>query len=185
MPVVTFDTLPDTARVWVFASDRPLRGQEADMLLSGVDRFLAQWKAHGAPLRCAREWTDDRFVAIGVDPTAEQASGCSIDGLFRGLQSLESELNTRLVAGGRVFYRDANGHAQTTRRADVPALSARAELTLDSMVFDTSVTTAADWRSRFERPARDTWVASLFGVSRQDSQPSSRSATKSSSVKKG
>jgi hypothetical protein len=185
MPVVNFPELPANARVWVFASDRPLRGKDAEMLLSEVDRFLAQWKAHGAPLRCAREWTHDRFLVIGVDPTAEQASGCSIDGMFRGLQSLERELNTRLVAGGRVFYRDASGLAQTTRRADVPALNARSELTLDSMVFDTSVTTAAEWRARFERPARDTWIASLFGASRQDSQPSSRSATKSSSVKNG
>ena len=142
MPAVAFDTLPENARVWVFASDRPLRGKDSEILLSEVDRFLAQWKAHGAPLRCARAWMHDHFLAIGVDPTVEQASGCSIDGLFRGLQSLERELNTRLVAGGRVFYRDARGQAQTTRRADVPELNARAELTLDSMVFDTSVTTA-------------------------------------------
>lgn len=185
MPAVTFETLPPDARVWVFASDRPLRGKDSEMLLSEVDRFLAQWKAHGAPLRCAREWTQDRFLAIGVDPTAEQASGCSIDGLFRGLQSLERELNTRLVAGGRVFYRDASGQAQTTRRADIAALTERAELTGDTLVFDTSVTTAVDWRERFERPARDTWVASLLGAQGQASQPSSRSATKSSSVKNG
>jgi hypothetical protein len=185
MPAVNFEMLPPDARVWVFASDRPLRGKDSATLLTEVDRFLAQWKAHGAPLRCGRDWMQDRFLAIGVDPTVEQASGCSIDGLFRGLQSLERELNTRLVAGGRVFYRDASGQAQTTRRADIVALSARAELTGDTMVFDTSVTTAVDWRERFERPARDTWVASLLGASGQDSQPSSRSATKSSSVKNG
>ena len=154
------------------------------MLLGDVDRFLAQWKAHGAPLRCSREWAHDRFLAIAVDPTAEQASGCSIDGLFRGLQALERTLNTRLVAGGRVFYRDAGGQAQTTRRADVPELTARGELTPDSLVFDTSITSVADWRNKFERSARDTWVASLLGAG-QASQASSRSATKSSSVKNG
>jgi hypothetical protein len=163
MPVVTFNELPAMAKVWVFASDRPLRGKESELLLTDVDRFLTQWKAHGAPLTCARDWTHDRFLAIGVDPTAEQASGCSIDGMFRGLQSLEKTLNTRLVAGGRVFYRDARGQAQTTRRADVPELTARAELTPDSVVFDTSVTTAGDWREKFERPARETWVATLLG----------------------
>lgn len=164
MPVVSFAALPSGARVWVFASDRPLRGKDSDMLLRDVDQFLAQWKAHGAPLRCAREWTHDRFLAIGVDPTAEQASGCSIDGMFRGLQSLERALNTRLVAGGRVFYRDAAGATQTTRRADIAALVQRQELTPDTRVFDTSVTSAGDWRDRFERPARDTWVASLLAT---------------------
>src|SRR5687768_9174330 len=120
MPVVDFSALPSNARVWVFASDKPLTGADADALLTEVDRFLAQWQAHGAPLRSACDWRDDRFLAIGVDPTAEQASGCSIDGLFRGLRELERSLGTQLVGGGRVFYRDAGGRAQMTTRRDAP-----------------------------------------------------------------
>jgi hypothetical protein len=89
MPVVDFEDLPAESRVWVFASDKPLTGGDATKLLATVDGFLAQWKAHGAPLRSAREWRDDHFLTIGVDPTEEQASGCSIDGLFRGLRDLE------------------------------------------------------------------------------------------------
>jgi hypothetical protein len=164
MPAVSFEALPDAARVWVFASDRQLQGKEAEQLLGEVDRFLAQWKAHGAPLRCAREWRDDRFLAIGVDPTIEQASGCSIDGLFRGLQSLERALNTRLVAGGRVFYRDAKGETQLVPRKDLSSLVASGRLTKRSPVFDTSITTADAWRSRFEVPASDSWVGELIGA---------------------
>ena len=162
MPAVAFEALPADARVWVFASDRPLRGQEAEQLLNEVDRFLAEWKAHGHPLRCAREWRDDRFLAIGVDPTAEQASGCSIDGLFRGLQTLERVLNTRLVAGGRVFYRDASGDAQLVARPEIPSLASKGTLTPQTPVFDLSLTAAADYRSKFERPAGQTWVAALL-----------------------
>ena len=83
MPIVPFDTLPDSARIWVFASDRELSGASADTLLAAVDEFLAGWRAHGVPLSAAREWRDDRFLAVGVDVTAENASGCSIDGLFQ------------------------------------------------------------------------------------------------------
>src|SRR5688500_17406749 len=82
MPTVPFDKLPSNARVWVFASDRPLVLGEADVQLAEVDRFLDQWKAHGAPLRSASEWREDRFLAIGGDPTAQQASGDSIGGTF-------------------------------------------------------------------------------------------------------
>src|SRR5881392_1264020 len=115
MPSVAFDTLPDDARVWVFASDRPLRGREAEQLLAEVDRFLSQWKAHGLPLRCAREWRDDRFLAIGVDVDAENASGCSIDGLFRTLQQMERTIGSRLIGGGRVFYRVGSEIRAATR----------------------------------------------------------------------
>jgi hypothetical protein len=184
MPAVTFNQLPESARVWIFASDRPLTGDDARRLLGDVDKFLEQWKAHGAPLRCAREWTEDRFLAIGVDPNVEQASGCSIDGLFRGLQSLERTLTTRLVAGGRVFYRDAKGQAQLATRAELPALATSGALSDDTPVFDTSITDAGAYRERFVRPAHDTWVASLLPPAHA-SQASSRSATKSSSARKG
>lgn len=161
MPVVDFKDLPEGARVWVFASDRPLTGSDAKKLLGAVDGFLAQWKAHGAPLRSAREWRDDHFLTIGVDPTAEQASGCSIDGLFRGLRELERELSTSLVAGGRVFYRDDRGAVAKAARKDVPALFERGAIGETTSVFDTSITDAAAYRARFERPARESWVASL------------------------
>jgi len=185
MPRISFHELPSDARVWVFASDRPLLGDEANVLLEAVDDFLSQWKAHGAPLRSAREWRDDRFLAIGVDPTAEQASGCSIDGLFRGLQQLERALATGLVAGGRVFYRDGKGVPRLALRKEVPTLFDRGVITGDSPVFDTSVTEARAWRERFELPARETWVASLLVSGAHANQSSSRSATNSSSAKNG
>jgi hypothetical protein len=184
MPAVNFSELPPNARVWVFASDRALNDDEARTLFDEVDRFLGQWKAHGAPLRSAREWKEDQFLAIGVDPSVEQASGCSIDGLFRGLQALERSLDTRLVAGGRVFYRDANGKARLADRADLPKLAARGTVTENTTVYDTSITDAAAWRERFVQPAGETWVASLLAPAHA-SQPSNRSATNSSSVKNG
>lgn len=184
MPVVHFDSLPSDARVWVFASDRPLRGGDATALLAEVDAWLEQWKAHGTPLRSAREWRDDRFLAIGVDPTAEQASGCSIDALFRRLQDVERRLATSLVAGGRVFYRGADGQTRVAKRGDVSRLSAAGELTATTPAFDTSLTDARSWRDAFERPATDTWIGALLPRD-QESQPSSRSATKASSVRNG
>ena len=182
MAAVDFGQLPANARVWIFASSRPLHGDEATYLLEEVDRFLTDWKAHGVPLRSAREWREDRFLVVGVDPTAEQASGCSIDGLFRGLRQLEQRLATTLLEGGRVFYRDAKGKAQVALRKEIPTLARVGALTSDTPVFDVSLTDAGRFRSEFVRPARETWVASLFG---QASQSSSRAETNSSSVRKG
>ena len=178
MPVVDFSALPASARVWVFASDRPLVGSDAAALLAEVDRFLEQWKAHGAPLRSARDWRDDRFLAIGVDPTAEQASGCSIDGMFRGLREMERALDTQLVGGGRIFYRDAAGKSQPASRNNVASLVAA-----DTPVFDTSVTDARAYRENFVRAARETWVGALLTA--PASQSKSRSATNASSVRNG
>ena len=157
MPTVPFDSLPDDARVWIFASDRELAESAERRLLSAVDEFLAGWTAHGSPLRCAREWRDGHFLAIGVDQRDASASGCSIDGLFRTLQQLGPELQTQLIGGGRVFYRDASGHPRMVSRT---AITARlgADIIDETPVFDLSVATAGDYRERFERPARETWI---------------------------
>jgi hypothetical protein len=163
MPYFPFSELPDDARLWVFASAAPLDAEQAGLLLDEVDRFLATWAAHGAPLRAAREWRDDRFLAIGVDQSTAGASGCSIDGLFRRLQALEPVLGTSLLGGaGRVYWRDAAGQVQVASRPDAKARATAGGWGPDSPVFDLGVTTAGDWRRRFERPARESWHAALL-----------------------
>ena len=164
MPSVNFDSLPGDARVWVFGAADTLDDRGSDRLLDAVDGFLAQWHAHGAPLRCARDWRDDRFLAIGVDQSTAGASGCSIDGLFRTLARLEPEIGTSLLGGGRVYYRDAHGAVQAVDRERFGELAASGVIGPDSSVFDTSLTSADAWRAAFERPLRESWHAQLVGT---------------------
>ena len=161
MPLVPFSALPDDARIWVFGSDTPLTGAVADTLLAEVDSYLDQWKAHGFPLRAAREWRENRFRVIGIDPTVEQASGCSIDGLFRALQGLQKTIGAQIVGGGRVFFREQSGETRSVPRDEFRELVSAGRITANTPVFDTSVTRLDDWRARFERPLSESWAASL------------------------
>ena len=163
MPTVTFDSLPDDARVWVFGSNRALAAADASRLLAVVDAHLTQWAAHGAPLTSARDWRDDRFLTVAVDQRTANASGCSIDTLFRQLQSLEQSLGASLVGGGRVFYRDASETVQSTDREGFAKLAERGAVSGRTRVFDPTVPTLGAWRSGFERPAAESWHASLLG----------------------
>jgi hypothetical protein len=161
MSLVPFSALPDDARIWVFGSDSPLTGAVADSLLADVDAYLDQWKAHGFPLRAAREWRDDRFLVIGIDPTVEQASGCSIDGLFRALQQIQKSTGAQIVGGGRVFYRDATGATQAVPREDFETLATSGTIGPKTPVFDTSVTRLDEWKAKFEQPLEQSWAARL------------------------
>jgi hypothetical protein len=165
VPIVPFSALPDSARLWVFASDQPIVGAVAESVLASVDHFLAEWRAHGVPLRSARDWRDDRFLAVAVDVNEENASGCSIDGLFRTLQQLERSAGTRLVGGGRVFYR-TDSKIETVTRDELLERVRTGAVTRETPVFDTSVVTAGDWRSKFERPAGESWVSALLPAER-------------------
>ncbi|HVE77802.1 MAG TPA: hypothetical protein VNA89_03020 [Gemmatimonadaceae bacterium] len=164
MPHVPFSSLPDDARVWVFASDTPIRGAAADRLLGEVDRFLDGWAAHGLPLACGRDWCEDRFLTIAVDQRQAHASGCSIDGLFRALRALEPVIGASLVAGGRVFYRTRDGEVAAVARDAFAALGAARVVDRETLVFDTSVITLGDWRDHFETQLGRSWHAQLVGA---------------------
>jgi hypothetical protein len=163
MPVVPFDSLPDASRVWVFGSDRPLSDESTTTLLKGVEEYLANWKAHGAPLTVGSQFRDARFLVVAVDQSTAGATGCSIDGLFRLLQGLEPKIGANLVGGGRVFYRDATAIVQSAARGEVAALAQSGAITKDTVVFDTSLTDLGAFRHGFEKRAKESWIAPLMG----------------------
>lgn len=162
MPRVPFESLPPSSRLWVFGAERPVTGSAATRLLSAVDEHLDRWNAHGAPLTCGRKWTEDRFLAIGVDQSTAGASGCSIDGLFRVLKTLESELGTRLVGGGTVYYRDPAGPIVAVSRDEFSELASEGAVRKDTRVFDLTVATVAEWMERFETETARSWHANLL-----------------------
>lgn len=157
MPHVAFETLPPNARVWVFGAGDVLDETHGKQLLSIVDEYLSQWRAHGVPLECSRDFRDNRFLAVGVDEAATGASGCSIDGLFRTLTAMQSLLGTSLVGGGVFFYRDTTGIVQCVDRNRFRELVTEGVVTLDTHVFDLTVDTVGRWRESFEKRAGDSW----------------------------
>ncbi|MBX9929189.1 MAG: hypothetical protein K2X99_09780 [Gemmatimonadaceae bacterium] len=165
MPLIEFDRLPDDARIWVFAADAPVDDVDAPRLLKAVDSFLRTWKAHGEPLTCAREFRDEHFLVIGVDQSTAGASGCSIDGLFRVLKGIEEGIGASLVDGGRVYFRDVAGLVHGVPRPDWILLAKQGEVRTTTPAFDTTITTAAEYRTRFEGPAGDRWHAKLAPLS--------------------
>jgi hypothetical protein len=162
MPRIAFSDIHDRARLWVFAADRPV--SDVTPLLAAVDAHLGQWAAHGVPLLCARDWRDDRFLAIAVDEAATGASGCSIDGLFRTISRVQSQVGADLLASGRVAWRDADGAIRVTPRGEFESLATSGTITADTPVFATLAESVGAWRSQCESPARDSWAAALLPV---------------------
>lgn len=90
---VPFNTLPDTARVWIYQSNRPFNKSEQEILSKGLSSFLKQWTAHGSALHASFDLLYNQFIVIGLDESTADASGCSIDSLVRNLQALASTVD--------------------------------------------------------------------------------------------
>jgi hypothetical protein len=162
MPKVEFSAMPPSARVWVFGAAAPVMGAARDALFAAVDEHLKQWKAHGTPLVCARDWRDDRFLAVAVDEAATGASGCSIDGLFRALTRLEPTLGTSMISTGTVFYRLESGDIAAAARPAFTQQARDGAVGGSTPVFDLTVDTVREWRGHFELAGRGSWHARLM-----------------------
>lgn len=158
MSLVLFDSLPDTARLWCFGSDRDLTEAEAAALEASLAAFVDQWTAHDQRLAGGIKCRDRRFVLVAVDEGVEQASGCSIDSLLRHLQGLESELSTSLTDGRLVWFRTADGTVRSVMRDEFRSLAALGDIGNDTPVFDLSLTSVRQLRGgSFELPASQSW----------------------------
>ena len=160
--LTAFDDLPDSARVWVYGVDRDLDRAAESTLLEEVDNYLTTWSAHGIPLSAAKNWKDSRFLTVAVDQSRAGASGCSIDGLFRTLKSLEPRIGAVVVTSGLIFFRGKDGGIRSVTRGEFSQLGATGVIDGETEVFDPSVTSLGEWRSRFSSHAADSWHQSLL-----------------------
>jgi hypothetical protein len=155
--------LPPDARLWVFGSDRALTPEEASRLTQTLNRFIGRWTAHSAELTAVFTLLEDRFVLVAVDESRAAASGCSIDTLIRQLEELEHALDIRLLDGRLVWYRDESGAIVSCDREEFRRLGQEGQLDGQTGVFDLTLDRLGGWRSGlFERPAADSWHASLL-----------------------
>lgn len=172
MSAVPFPDLPDHARLWVFASPRPLSGREAETLLTQVDRFIDSWLAHGREVRGGRDLRYDRFLLVAADEAATGVSGCSIDSLFHTLQQLECEMGVRLLDSSAVWFRAEDGEIHHATRPEFRERVRAGTVDENTVVFNNTVRSVGELREgRWEAPARESWHAQAFRMGAVESRP--------------
>ena len=162
MPAVPFDQLPQDARLWIFPASRPLSDEERRRVLAEADGFIEQWMAHGVPLTASRDIRHDQFVVVGVNERAAGVSGCSVDALIRRMNQLGAVIGVDLVDNAPVLYRDGEAIKRVSRD-QFAELASRGAVTLETIVFDNTVTSVGDFRAgRWEVRAADAWHRRAF-----------------------
>jgi hypothetical protein len=164
-PIMLTDisNLPDHSRLWIFAADRKLAASEVASLMSVIHEYLNGWKAHGAPVSAAAEIRYDQFLLIAANPDVTAPSGCSIDDLTRSLQKIGAQFNVNLMNSGQVYFQ-ANGEIEWTTRSKFKELAQEGVVSLETPVFDNSLTTLGEYRTgKWNVPASDAWQKALIG----------------------
>ncbi len=154
--LVPFDSLPDTARIWIYQGDRPFDSAQRDSIVSLTTQFLENWEAHGAPLTASFRIRHDRFLIIGVDEQSNPVTGCSTDAQVRFVQALQSH------TGINFFDRTQIALMRDDVVESYPLNEVRekkVELGQDTLTFNNLVNTKGQLSTEWVQPAGQSWLA--------------------------
>ncbi len=155
---MTWEELPDHARVWIYSASRQLSDEEQAKLRQHLSRFTAQWTAHRKDLAAFGDVWHGRFVLLAVDESRAGASGCSIDASVHFLQQLGRELDVDFFDRMTFFADAGNGFRAYTKEAFEEAYK-RGELTAETLVVDPLVDSKRRVNQEFVKPLRESWHA--------------------------
>ena len=156
-----FDQLPDSSRIWIYASSRRFSVAEEVVIRRTLQDFFAGWATHGKELPSSFEILHEQLLVLAVDESQLGASGCSIDSSVRALHELEQALDLDLVNQGKITLMDGEGALRVLPALGLKSKIALGQITPDLEVVQPALQTKADLKSLW-MPVRKSWLSSYF-----------------------
>lgn len=151
----------DASKVWVYQANRELSYPEEYAIKDDGAQFVSQWAAHGSKLKAALEVFNHRFIVLFADETEAIASGCSIDGSVRFIKHLDSCFDLGLFDRMQVAY-EQEGKIKTVHMNQLEQKIQAMEITADTIVFNNTVQTLAEFKNKWKLPLQDSWHARML-----------------------
>jgi len=154
--IVDFSQLPESARIWIYQSNRNFTEEETAEVKELMTGFLTQWTAHGAQLEAAFEIRYNRFIVIGLDQSNASASGCSIDASVHFIQELEKKYDVILLDRMNVSFKQGDFITYKSMPEFKKMAKAKA-ISKNTIVFNNLVATKQEYLEHWEVPASESW----------------------------
>ncbi len=142
--------------VWIFLADKILDDATARQIRSEIDRFLADWKDHGKPIRSSLEVVHNAYFIVRAHE--ERVDGCPVDDLYAFFKELGSRYSIDFLDRFRVGYLDADGRLHLVSLHDLPQLYREGRIT-DETLFYNHVANTPDELQHWRQPLKDSWIA--------------------------
>ncbi len=149
---------PDS-RLWFYVADRKLSADEIAFCRQKLAEFLPSWTAHNRSLKAFGGLVFDRILAIAVDETAADASGCGIDKSVHFVENLGRALGLDFFDRASVAFENEKGEAEFLPFSALAAKIKTGEISSQNALFDTTVLTKKAFDSSFQKPIAASWLA--------------------------
>lgn len=157
---IPFNNMPTTARVWIYAAERPLTPTEQARVVDYLKVAVEEWRAHGVPMKASFDLAHGQLVILAADESLTAASGCSIDASTRWFKALGEELGLNWFDRS-LFYIGNDQVLHKIATFSIKKAVAEGVILADTLVFPAQVDSIADWKT-WPRPAVDSPLRRYF-----------------------
>ncbi|MBC8266087.1 MAG: hypothetical protein H8E84_03885 [Flavobacteriales bacterium] len=150
-----FNNLPDSSRIWVYASDAALSEEQQRVISTKIGEYLKTWEYHKNPLTAAVTILENHFIIIALDDSEYGVGGCSIDSLQRIILDLEKELSLSFLNRLNVFCKIDN------EIQCIPSFKLGTIAKADTLFYDLTILTKSDLNT-YLKPISKGWCVHLL-----------------------
>lgn len=149
-----FHNLPDSSRIWLYASEKVLTPKQQGFILDYISDHLRTWNAHKADLTAGVTILENHFIVVALDESKNKASGCSIDTLQKCIQDIERQLSISLMNRLNVFCK-IDGEIEC-----IPSFKLKDRVDSDTLFYDLTIQKKQDLNT-YLKVISEGWCAHL------------------------
>lgn len=153
--------MPDTSRIWIYASNRVLSHEEVLLIQEKLRTFIDEWSSHGANMDATGEVMHQRFVIIAADETKAMASGCGIDKSVRFMQDLGKLMDIDFFKRTLTHFL-VHEEIHQKELHEFWAMKKAGLIDDQTVIFDHTIKTLAQLRNQWRIPFSESWHAEMW-----------------------
>lgn len=148
--------LENESKVWIYQADRDFTYDELDRFRPEIFKFVDQWTSHHQSVSGYGNIFHKRFLALFVDESLAQTSGCSIDSSVSFVKSVGAALNIDFFDRLNFTYLEED-EVKSIKNVDLSDALKNNEIGESTLFFDNLVKNKGDFLKSWLKPLKDSW----------------------------
>lgn len=149
--LVSLLEIHETAKVWVYQSNRNLTVEEVVKIDAIIENFVINWQSHQIPVKGYGKTYYNRFIVFFADETSTLVSGCSIDSSVKVVKQIESEFKITCFDRMQICIENEN-IIESIHFTTIKDAIKSGKINQNSFIFNNLVANKKEWEQNWRQP---------------------------------
>lgn len=154
--LVSYESLSESAKVWVYPSSRKFYEKEIPEIENKVQEFLSSWKKDDPNFKASYQILYNRFIVILAEAEEGAMSSQDLDKAVTFIFQLQTDYNVELLDRMNVCFKQGE-FVQYKEVKEFKKLLKNKSVSSKTIVFDHLIQTKEELEHFWEVPITDSW----------------------------